>query len=325
MSRKAALHLVVVAVIFAIASESTAAQDGYPARTIKIVVPLAIGGGTANVLPRIVADKLSERWGQPVIVEHRAGAAGNIGAEAVARAEPDGYTLLASPPPALVVNKHLYPKLSFNPSAFVPISVIAAMPMVLVARPNLPATNVQDLMVLAKGHSAKLTYASAGSGSIPHLTMEWLKILSNASVLHVPYKGIAPAMNDLLSGQVDMMFDNLGNALRRIESGSVKALAVASQKRLPSLPQVPAISELFPDFVSVTWFAVVAPPQTPHQIAAELSTAISETLRMPDVAKRLQGFSAVPLGTSPAETEAFLKEEAERWRKVILAARIKHE
>jgi tripartite-type tricarboxylate transporter receptor subunit TctC len=194
---------------------------------------------------------------------------------------------------------------------------------VLVAHPKVPAANLQDLIAFARANPAKLNYASAGAGSVPHVTMEWLKILGEAPILHVPYKGLAPATNDLLSGQVDMMFDNLGNWLHKIESGSVKALAVASEKRLPSLPQVPAISELFPGFVSNTWFAVVAPPKTPRAVAAQLSAAIGDVLRMPDVAKRLQVLSALPLGTSPAETEALLKEETERWRKVILTAGIK--
>lgn len=322
MSKTIVRHLVGT-VFLATASLNAAAQDNYPTRPIKIIVPLAAGGGTANVLPRIVADKLSERWGRPVIVEHRAGSAGNIGAEAVARADPDGYTLLAAPPPALVINQNLYPKLAFDPTTFVPITVIAALPMVLVAHPKVPVATVRELIAFARANPTKLNYASAGAGSVPHLTMEWLKVLGEAPILHVPYRGIAPAMNDLLSGQVDMMFDNLGNALRRTANGSVKALAVASEKRLPSLPEVPAVSELFPGFVAVTWFAIVAPPRTPPEIAAKLSAAISEVLRMPDVAKRLQDFSAAPLGTSPAETERFLKQEAERWRNVILAARIK--
>jgi tripartite-type tricarboxylate transporter receptor subunit TctC len=315
--------LLIGAALLAVTPVSAVAQDNYPARTIRIIVPAATGGGLAFTLPRLVADKLSERWGHPIVVESRGGAAGNIGAEAVARAEPDGYTLLASPPTALVINQSLYPKLSFDPGAFVPVTVIAAAPFVLVAHPKVPAANVQELIAFARANPAKLTYASGGAGSVPHVTMEWLKILGEAPILHVPYKGMSPATNDLLSGQVDLMFDNLGNSLPRIESGSVKALAVASEKRLPSLPQVPAISELFPGFVSDTWFAVVAPPKTPFTVAAQLSAAISDVLRMPDVVTRLQALSARPLGTSPAETETLLKAETKRWRKVIQTAGIK--
>jgi len=312
------------AVLVGAVSMNAVAQDNYPTRTIKIIVPLAPGGGTAIALPRIVADKLSERWGRPVIVEYRPGAAGNIGAEAVVRADPDGYTLLASPPPALVINQHLY-KLSFDPAALVPVTIIAAVPFVLVAHPKVPVANVQELIAFAKTNPARLNYASAGAGSVPHVAMEWFKVLSGAPILHVPYKGLAPALSDLLTGHVDMMFDNLGNALHRVESGTLKALAVASEKRLPTLPLVPAIAESFPSFVSDTWFAVVAPPKTPRAIAAKLSAAIGETLRMPDVASRIRDFSAVPLGTSPEESQKFLREDAERWRKVILATGIKLE
>src|SRR5262245_65959465 len=179
MNKGFVLHLIGAALLAA-TPVSAVAQDNYPARMIRIVVPLAAGGGLAFTIPRLMADKLSERWGRPIIVESRAGAAGNIGAEVVARAEPDGYTLLASPPPALVINQSLYPKLSFDPGAFVPVTVIAAAPFVLVAHPKVSAANVQELIAFARANPAKLNYASAGPGRAPHVTMEWLKILGRS-------------------------------------------------------------------------------------------------------------------------------------------------
>lgn len=314
-------HLLGV-VLLAASPVQVSAQDTYPARAVRIIVPLSASAGTASVLPRMVAEKLSERWGRPMLIDHRPGAAGIVGAELVARAEPDGHTLLASPPPALVINQNLY-KLSFDPASFVPVTVIATVPFVLVAHPAAPVSNVQQLIAFAKANPNRLTYASAGGGSIPHVTMEWLKMRGDASILHVPYKGIAPAKQDLLSGQVHLLFDNLGNALQHIASGRLKAIAVASEKRVSPLPDVQAISEVYPGFVSDTWFAIVAPPKTPPEIAARLSATIRETLRMPDVVSRLHDFSARPLAKSPSETDKFLKQEAVRWREVIRTAHIK--
>ncbi|HZF18901.1 MAG TPA: tripartite tricarboxylate transporter substrate binding protein [Burkholderiales bacterium] len=300
------------------------AQNHYPSRPIKIIVPLP-AGGTADTVPRLIAEKLAVKWGQPVVVENRSGAANNIGADAVARAEPDGYTLLAAPPAALVINQFLYPKLPFDPSAFVPVTVIAATPNILVVHPKVPVSTIQELIGYARSNPNKLNYASPGSGSTPHLTVEWLKFQAGIQIVHVPYKGLAPALTDLLAGEVDMMFDNLGNTLPHIKGGRLKVLSVGSEKRVSALPDVPTMTELYPGFISIAWFAVVAPPKTPSEIAVKLSAAISEALRLPDVVKKLQDLSAVPVGGTPAETTLFMKEETERWRKVIQAARVKPE
>jgi tripartite-type tricarboxylate transporter receptor subunit TctC len=269
----------------------------------------------------MIADKLAARWSEPVVVENRPGGALNIGAEAVAKAEPDGYTLLASPPPPLAINQSLYRNLAFDPNAFVPVTVMAATPNVLVANPGVGFSTVPGLIAFAKANPGKLTYASSGVGSTPHLAMELLKIQAGIEIVHVPYKGLVPT--DLLAGHVDLMFNNLGNTLPHIRSGALKVLAVGSEKRLAVLPDVPAVAEILPGFVSTTWFAVVAPPRSSPAIAAKLSAAIAEILRLPDVGKRLQDLTLTPVGSTPAETAAFIHEERNRWRQVIVSAGIK--
>lgn len=298
------------------------AQDNYPSRAVKLIFPYA-AGSLGDMLARMLAEKLTIKLGQPIIVENRPGASGNIGAEAVARADPDGYTLLVTPPPPLAINQSLFPKLGFDPDAFVPITVIAAVPNVLVVHPKVSASSVQDLIALAKRHPDKLSYASTGSGGTPHLTAEMLKARSGIQIVHVPYKGVPPALTDLIAGQVDMMFANLGDASQHIKSGKLKALAIGSMMRFLGLPDLPAMSETLPGFVSDTWFAVAAPPRTPKAIGDRLSASIIEVLKLPDVAKRLEGLSATPIGTSPTETAAFIKQDSQRWREVIVSAGIK--
>ena len=301
------------------------AQDAvnFPARPIRIVVPYP-AGGTADILPRVVGEKLAARWNQPVVVENRAGGGGNIGAEAVAKAEPDGYTLLSTPPAPLTINLNLYSKLSFDPAAFVPVTVLAIVPNVLLVNPKVPANTVQDLIAYARANPDKLNYASQGSGSTSHLTAEMFKAMAGVRLTHVPYKGTSPALTDLLGGQVDMMFDNLGVSLQHVRSGKLKVLAVGSDRRVAALPGVPTVAESgLPGFVGVAWFGVVAPPKTPADIAGKISAAIAETLKHPDVQRRLQELSAEAVGNTPAQMTIFMKDDAERWRKVIQAAGVK--
>ena len=317
---KRTMRQLVAAACLAAASTGAVAQDNYPSRIIRIIVP--VPPGTApDILPRMIAEKLASRWSEPVVVENRPGGALNIGAEAVAKAEPDGYTLLASPPPPLAINQSLYRSLAFDPNAFVPVTVMAATPNVLVANPGVGFSTVPGLIAFAKANPGKLTYASSGVGSTPHLAMELLKIQAGIEIVHVPYKGLVPT--DLLAGHVDLMFNNLGNTLPHIRSGALKVLAVGSEKRLAVLPDVPAVAEILPGFVSTTWFAVVAPPRSSPAIAAKLSAAIAEILRLPDVAKRLQDLTLTPVGSTPAETAAFIHEERNRWRQAIVSAGIK--
>jgi tripartite-type tricarboxylate transporter receptor subunit TctC len=319
---KRIMRQLVGAALLATAPVSAVAQDNYPNRTIKIVVPLP-PGAVADVLPRIIADKLAARWGQPAIIENRPGAAQNLGAEAVAKADPDGYTLLATPFGPLVISQHFYPKLGFDPTAFVPVTVMAALPYTLVAHPKVPASNLQELIAFAKASPEKLTFATPGVGSPPHLGGEMLKGVAGIRMVHVPYKGMAPATTDLLAGHVDLMFDNLANTFPHIKSGKLKVFAVGDHARIPELPDVPAIAETYPGFYIAGWYAIVAPPKTPPEIAAKLSAAVAEILKLPDVAKKLRDYSAKPGGGSPAETAAFFKQESERWRHVIVTNGIK--
>ncbi len=302
---------------------STSSAQAYPSRPIKIIVPFP-AGGTADIMPRIVAEKLSSKWGQPILIENRAGAAGNIGAEAVFKAEPDGYTLLSAPPPPLVINPSLYPQLAFDPAQFVPVSVMAAVPNVFLVHPKVPANTVQEFIAYARANPGKLNYSSQGNGTTSHLTTEMFKTMAGGlQIAHVPYKGTAPALAALLSGEVEIMFDNLGVSLQHVRAGKLKALAVCSDKRIASLPNVPAMSEILPGFASIAWFGVVAPPKTPMPIAEKLSAAIAEALKDPHVAKRLADLSAEPIGNKPAEMAAFMKQDAERWRAVIRSASVK--
>ena len=305
---------------------TTLAQDpaaGYPAKPIRIIVPFP-PGGSADLMPRAVSEKLTARWGQPVVVENRPGAAGNIGAELVYKAEPDGYTLLSAPPPPLVINPSLYPKLAFNPAQFVPVTVIGSIPNVMLVHPKVTVATVAEFIALARANPDRFNYASQGSGTTSHLAAEMFKSMAGGlQITHVPYKGTAPALTDLLGGQVDLMFDNLGVSLPHVRSGKLKALAVGSERRFAGLPDVPAMAEVLPGFVSIAWFGVVAPPKTSPAIAEKLAAAIAEALKAPDVAKRLDSLSAVPIGSTPAEMAAFMKQETERYRGIIRAAGVK--
>jgi tripartite-type tricarboxylate transporter receptor subunit TctC len=303
---------------------SALAQE-WPAKAVRIIVPFP-AGGSADLMPRVVAEKLSEKWGQPVIVENRPGAAGNIGADAVFRAEPDGYTLLSSPPPPLVINKSLYPKLSYDPAQFAPVTVMGAIPNVLLVNPKVGASSVAEFIELAKKNPGKYNYASQGSGTTSHLTAELFKSMAGGlQIAHIPYKGTAPALTDLLGGQVDMMCDNLGVSLPHVRSGKLKALAVASKTRFRELPDVPALAETLPGFESIAWFGIVAPPRTPSAIVDRIAGGVRDALKLPDVQKRFADLSAEPMGLTPAETVAFMHQEVERWASVIRAAHVKLE
>jgi len=305
------------------------AQDpapGYPNRAIRIIVPFP-AGGAADALPRIVAERLAAKWGQPVIVENRAGASGSIGAEAVWRADPDGYTLLATPPAPLVINPSLYAKLAYDPAQLVPVSVMAVIPSVLLVNAaKVPAGTLQEFVSLVRANPDKFNYASQGTTTVSFLTTEMFKTAAGGlKITHIAYKGTAPGLAALLAGEVEIMFDNLGVTVQHVRSGRLRALAVGSGRRVPSLPDVPAMAEFYPGFVSIAWFSVSAPPKTPAALADKLSQAIAETLGQPEVAKRLADLSAEPIASTPAAMAALMKEDAERWRAVIRAAGVKPE
>jgi tripartite-type tricarboxylate transporter receptor subunit TctC len=295
---------------------SALAQGSYPTKPIKIVVPFS-AGSAVDILPRLIAEKLSVRWGQPVVVENRPGASGNIGAEAVAHAPPDGHTLLSSPAPPLVINQFLYPKLPFDPAAFVPVTVLATAPNVLVVSAKLPANNLDELIAFARANPQKLSYASPGNATTPHLTAEWFSVLTGIRTVHVAYKGATLALTDVMAGQVDMMFGNLGDVLPHVRSGKLKLLGVASEQRVAAMPEVPALAERFPGFISIAWYAIVAPPNTSSTIANQLATAIAEVLKQPDAVARLNDLNATAVAGTPAQTAEFMAQEAQRWRKVI--------
>jgi len=277
-------------------------------------------------MPRIVGDWLSRKWGQPVIIENKPGAAGNIGAEAVANSEPDGYTLLSAPPPPLVINQNLYPKLPFDPTQFVPISVMGIVPNALVVNPQkIAATTVADFIAYAKANPGKVSSATQGNGTTSHLTSEMFQMMAEVKFVHVPYRGSAPALQGLLAGDVDIMFDNLGVSLSLVEGGKLRLIAVGTEKRMASLPNVPTIAEVLPGFASSAWFGVVAPRGTPQKVAERISADIVEALKQPDVIKKMDSLSAEVVGSDPQATGKFMREEVERWNKVIKAAGVKLE
>src|SRR5215510_9351636 len=304
---RGALMALVLATIATLPS-ALHAQD-FPTRPVRIVVPFP-AGGTADVMPRIVGDWLSRKWGHPVIIENKPGAAGNIGAEAVANSEPDGYTLLSAPPPPLVINQNLYPKLPFDPTQFVPISVMGIVPNALVVNPQkIAANSVAEFFAYAKANPGKVSSATQGNGTTSHLTSEMFQMMADVKFVHVPYRGSAPALQGLLAGDVDIMFDNLGVSLPLVESGKLRLLAVASEKRLPSLPDVPTMAETLPGFESAAWYGVVAPPKTPKAITQKLNADISDALHDPDVQDRLKKLSAEIVGGSIDTTAKFMRKE----------------
>src|SRR6185295_3778125 len=250
-----------------------AAQD-YPSKPIRIIVPLP-PGANGDLMPRILGQQLSAKLGQPVVIENRSGAAQNLGAEIAYRAEPDGYTLLATPQGPLVISPSFIPKLNFDPSQFVPITIMARLPYILVVHPKVPVETFAAFIAYAKANPDKLNYGSPGLGSSTHLTGELLKLAAGIRMTHVPYAGLAPAINDLLAGHTDVMIDNLGSSLQHVRDGKLRALAVTSTSRIAELPDLPPIADTYPEVVASAWFAVVAPPKTPDGIAQKLSQAFA--------------------------------------------------
>jgi len=300
----------------ALACATPVQAQEFPSRPIKLIVPYAAGGGT-DIVARIVAQKLQDKWGPAVIVENRAGAGGNVGAEAVFTAAPDGYTLLFTAQGPLVVNQYLFEKIPYEPEKFTPVSLVVVAYSALLANPKVPAQNLRELIAYAKANPNKLNYASQGISTAAHLIAELFKSMADVQINHIPYRGGGPAVNDLVAGHVDLMFAELASAHQYIQSGQLRPLAVSSDKRIANLPDVPAVSEVLPGFFVTSWWAIVAPPGMPGELTNKISAAVGEVMRQPDVTKRLTEMSMVSTGSSPAELSKFIAAEAELWGKVI--------
>jgi tripartite-type tricarboxylate transporter receptor subunit TctC len=295
-----------------------ASAQNYPSHPVKIVVPFPAGGSN-DIVARIIAQKLSERnGGQTFLVEYRGGAGGNLGAEAVAISDPDGYALLLTAPPPLTINATLYRDLRYDPRAFAPVALIAAVPIVLAIHPSLGAGNVRELIELAKAKPGTLYFGSSGNGSTNHLTGELLKSMTGIDIVHVPYRGAAPAMNDLVAGHIPMMFDNIPSVLAQVKGKTINAIAVAGAKRASALPDVPTVAESgAPGFEASAWFGLVAPAKTPAVVLAKLKGDIDVILKRPDVQKRFDELGAEPGAVSSAEFGKFLADETTKWTKII--------
>jgi tripartite-type tricarboxylate transporter receptor subunit TctC len=322
VSLRGAAKTAALLLMLAAFTAAAARADDYPSRPIKIVVPFP-AGGTADVVPRIIAEWLSRKWGQPLVIEDRAGAGGNIGAEFVAKSDPDGYTLLASPPPPLVINQNLYPQLGFDPTQFLPIVVIGRVPNALVVNPDkIPASTVKDFIAYVQANPGKVTDATQGNGTTSHLTSELFQMMAKVKLQNVPYRGSAPALNDLIAGSVDCMFDNLGVSMQLVKAGKLKLIAVASAQRMASLPDVPAIAETLPGFAAVAWYAIVAPQGTPSAIVDKVNAGVNEALHDPGVLKSLANLQAEPAGGTPQATVSYFRQETELWKNVITSAHV---
>lgn len=297
-------------------------QDVYPSKAIKLVVPYA-AGGPADLLARSVADKLGPRLGQPVVIENKPGAGGHTGAEPVARGTADGYTLVL----ATIAHNGaaaLYPKLRYNPmTELKPVILLAEAPSILIVRHDMPVKSVQELLALARSQPGKLTYGSAGNGSAMHMAAELFRYMTKIEYTHVPYRGGAPAMADLLGGQIDMLFESLGTAHPQLKTGKVRALAVTGTSRSASLPDVPTVAEAgVPGYSSVPWYTISVASGTSAAVVSKLNTEINAVLKAPDLVQRWDGLGIVPLGGSPADAQKRNEAETAKWSAVIKAANI---
>ncbi len=293
------------------------AQGTFPNRTVKFLVPFP-PGGINDVLARIVADKLQAKWGQPVVIENKTGAGGNIGADLAAQAAPDGYTLLVAPPGPLAINQSLYKQLSYKPEEFVPITGIGKVPNVFIVRKDLPVNSVKELIDYVKANPGKVVFGSQGNGATPHLTANMFMSLTGTKMIHVPYRGETLVLQDMLGGHVDLFFGNVSAALALWRDGRIKVLAVTDSARTAAMPDVPTSAEAgLPGLLSAGWFAMVGPPKLPAALQNEISKATVEVLKLPDVQAKFRALSVEPLPMTPAETAAFIKDEARRWGDVI--------
>ena len=303
-------------------SDAAPAQETYPDRPVRIVVPYPAGGGT-DTLARLLADQLSRQWGQPIIVENVGGAAGNIGAAEVARAKPDGYTLLLASPGPIATNGFLYKEMGYDPARWIPIALLATGPYVLVLRKSLEVSTVADLIARAKADPGKITSATPGIGSVGHLSTVQLEMVAGIKTMQIPYRGLSQAINDIIAGHVDMMFDTPTTSLALHRDGKVKIVAVGTTERVRELPDIPTIAESgLPGYRAVTWYAMVAPPHTPAALADRINRDVVDILARPDTAEKVRGIQMEPVTKSRVEAAQFFLEETQLWGKVIRQANI---
>jgi tripartite-type tricarboxylate transporter receptor subunit TctC len=323
MKSRHACLFAIIALLALLCASGGRADDAanYPAQNIRIVVPFP-AGGTADTLPRIVGERLRQKWGQAIIIENRSGAGGNIGAEAVASSTPDGYTLLASPPGPIAINENLYKKLAFRPDDLMPITLLGTAPNVLDVRPDFPAKTLAELIEYLKTNPGKVTFASQGNGTTSHLTAVLFEKLTGTKMVHVPYRGTAPALQDIMGSTVDLFFDNLGSSMSLHVGGKLRILGTCGSERVTSLPDVPTVRETVPDFASVTWFALMAPKGTPEAIIARLNAAVTDILREPGIREQFAGIGVQAAPMEIGATAKFIDDERVRWADIIKSANV---
>ena len=316
-----ALAVLLAGLAIALPAHRSGAQD-FPSRLVRIVVPYPAGGGT-DTLARLLAEQLSRKWGQSAIVENIGGAAGNIGAAEVARAMPDGHTLLLASPGPIATNGFLYREMGYDPARWVPIALLATGPYVLVLRRNFEGSTVNDLIARAKANPGKITSATPGVGSVGHLSTVQLEMLAGIKTAQIPYRGLGQAINDVIAGHVDFMFDTPTTSLPLHRDGKVKIIAVGTSERVRELPEIATIAEAgLPGYRAVTWYAMVAPPQTPAALADKINRDVVDTLGRPDVIEKVRGIQMEPVTKTRAQAAEFFAEETQLWGKVIKQANI---
>jgi tripartite-type tricarboxylate transporter receptor subunit TctC len=320
LHRRAALALGTLALLAAWAPAPATAQADYPTGPVTLVVPFPAGGST-DLVARLVAASMSKNLGQQVVVENRGGAGGNIGAAAVTRAEPDGYTILMGTVATHALNPALYKKMPYDAvEDFAPISLLALIPNVLVVNPDFPAKSVPELVELLKAHPGEYSYASSGNGTPLHLSGELFKTLAGVDMVHVPYKGAGPALVDVIAGHVPIMFDNLPPSLEQIRAGKLRGLAVTTKERAPAIPELPTVAETLPGYETYSWNALFAPAGTPGPIIQRLNEAARAAVKDPEIAAKLKDLSATPVGSTPEELAAHVQAELAKWAPVVEAS-----
>lgn len=317
------LFRVITAAAFALCAAPLSAQS-YPTKTVRLVVPFSPGGST-DVTARILAQKLTEAWRQQVIVDNRAGAGGNIGAESVARAAPDGYTLLLATTGVMAINHKLYKSLPYDSlKDLAPVTQIGGLPLILIVHPSLPAKSVRDLVAMAKAKPGSLSFASSGVGSATHMTAELFRMMAGVDMVHIPYKGSGQAMTDLISGQVGVAFDQITSSIGHVQSGKLRALAVTSAKRFPSVPNLPTVAEAgVAGYESVSWNGIAAPARTPREIIDRIQGEVARALQQADMKERFLKDGIEPIGSTPEQFAAHIRSERAKWEKVVDRAGIK--